>query len=71
MKILEYKTDSEIASILGIKNPKQIRAIRYRINNFKEEELIKNLYELSLIDEKIKTSKILPSVAIPLFIANL
>ena len=71
VKILEYKTDSEIASILGIKNPKQIRAIRYRINNFKEEELIKNLYELSLIDEKIKTSKILPSVAIQLFIANL
>lgn len=71
IKCLEYKSDLEIAEILNIKNPKQIRAVRYKTNNFKEEELIENIYELSLIDEKIKTSKVLPSIAMPLFIANM
>lgn len=71
VKSLEYKSDSEIAEILNIKNPKQVRAIRYKTNNFTERELIKNLHEISLLDEKIKTSKILKDVAIPLFIANL
>lgn len=71
IKVLESKSDSEIVSILNIKNPKQIKAIRYKTKNFTEKELVKNLYELSLLDEKIKTSKILTKVAIPLFIANL
>lgn len=71
VKVLEYKSDIEIASILNIKNPKQVKAIRYKIKNFKEKELLDNLYELALIDENIKTSKILPETAIPLFIANL
>lgn len=71
VKILEYKSDSEIAEILNIKNPKQIRAVRYKTNNFNEKELLRNLLELAKIDEKIKTSKILPEVAIPMFITNL
>ena len=71
VKVLEYKTDIEIAEILNIKNPKQIRAVRYKTNNFNERELLRNLLELSKIDEKIKTSKILPEIAIPMFITNL
>ena len=71
VKVLEYKSDSEIAEILNIKNPKQIRAVRYKTNNFNEKELLSNLLELAKIDEKIKTSKILPEVAIPMFITNL
>lgn len=71
VKVLEYKSDLEIADILGIKNPKQVKAIRYKIKNFKEIELINNLYKLSLLDEEIKTSKAIPSIAFPLFIANL
>ena len=71
VKVLEYKTDLEIADILNIKNPKQVRAIRYKIKNFNKEELINNLYKLSLIDEEIKTSKTIANIAFPLFIANL
>jgi len=71
VKVLEYKNDSEIAEILNIKNPKQIRAVRYKTNNFNERELLRNLEELSKIDEQIKTSKILPEIAIPMFITNL
>ena len=39
--------------------------------NDNEKELLRNLLELAKIDEKIKTSKILPEVAIPMFIINL
>ena len=71
VKVLEYKSDSEIAEILNIKNPKQIRAVRYKTNNFNERELLRNLEKLAIIDEEIKTSKILPEIAIPMFITNL
>lgn len=71
IKVLQYKSDDEIKDILNIKNPKQVKVIRYKINNFSEKELLNNLESLAILDEKIKSSKILPEVAIPMFITNL
>lgn len=71
VKVLEYKSDSEIADILNIKNIKQVRAIRYKTSSFRESELLANLHKLALIDEEMKTSKIIPEIAFPLFIASL
>lgn len=71
VKVLQNKSDNDIASILSLKNPKQVTAIRYKIRNFSSKELLNNLYQLALIDEQIKTSKILSNIAIPMFIANL
>ena len=71
VKVLEYKTDLEIADILNIKNPKQIKAIRYKIRNFSEKELIDNLHKLAILDEKIKSSSSLAEIDFPMFIINL
>lgn len=71
VKVLEYMSDSEIGDILNIKNPKQIKAIRYKTRNFSEFELIDNLHKLSILDEKIKTSKGKGEIEFPMFIANL
>ena len=71
VKVLSYMKDDEIANILNIKNSKQIRAIRYKTNNFTESELINNLHKLALLDEEIKTNKTFIEVSIPMFIASL
>ena len=71
VKVLEYKTDLEIADILNIKNPKRIKAIRYKIRNFSEKELIDNLHKLAILDEKIKSSSSLAEIDFPMFIINL
>ena len=71
VKVLSYMKDDEIANILNIKNPKQVRAIRYKTNNFTESELINNLHKLALLDEEIKTNKTFIEVSIPMFIASL
>ena len=71
IKTLEKKSDEEIASIIGIKNPKQVRAIRYRLGNYTEKELLNNLHDLAVLDENIKTSKVVDTIAFPIYIANL
>lgn len=71
IKTLSNKTNKEIMDILDIKNEKQINALRYKIHDFSEKELINNIYKLSILDTLIKSNKILPNIALPLFIANL
>ena len=71
VKSLETKSDNDIADIIGVKNPKQIRAIKYRIGNYSQKELLDNLLNLAKLDEQIKTGKVIDTIAFPLYIANL
>ena len=71
VKVLKNLTNDEIASNLNLKNPKQVMAIRYKINNYTETELINYLHKLSIIDEELKLGKCLEEMIFPIFIANL
>lgn len=71
VKVLNYSSDSEIMSLLNIKNPKQVSALRYRVNKYSESDLKDYLYKLSLMDEELKLGKAIDNVVFPIFIASL
>ncbi len=71
IKVLKDLSNDEICNILKLKNPKQVVALRYKINLYSEKELLNYLYELAIIDEKIKNGTMLPEMVIPIFIAKL
>ena len=71
VKVLKDLTNEEILDILNLKNIKQIVALRYKINKYKESELIDYLHKLSIIDEDLKLGKCIDKVAFPMFIASL
>ncbi len=71
VKILQTYKDDEIASILKLKNPKQVVALRYKINKYSEKDLLNYLFKLSILDEKFKTGKAIDTIAFPSFIASL
>ena len=71
VKVLQNCNNDEIASILKLKNPKQIVALRYKINKYSEKDLLNYLYRLSIMDEELKRGKAIDVIAFPNFIASL
>ena len=71
VKVLQSYSDDEIANILKLKNPKQVIALRYKINKYSESDLINYLYRLSIIDEELKMGKAIDTIIFPSFIASL
>ena len=71
VKILRNLSNGEIAAKLNLKNPKQVMAIRYKIDKYNENELLSYLHKLALMDEEFKTGKSIDKIAFPVFIASL
>ena len=71
VKVLSYLKDDEIIDILKLKNPKQVVALRYKINKYSEKDLLDYLYRLSILDEELKTGKAIDVISFPSFIASL
>ena len=71
VKVLEHLTNDEITTILNLKNPKQIVALRYKIKNYSSKDLLNYLYRLSLLDEDLKLGKCIDKIAFPTFILSL
>lgn len=71
IKVLKNLSNDEIMEILNLKNPKQVIALRYKIDKYKESDLINYLYRLALMDENLKTGKDIDTISFPMFIASL
>ena len=71
VKVLRNLSDTEIKDILNIKNVKQITALRYKIDKYKESELLDYLHQLSIMDEELKLGKSIDNIVFPIFIASL
>lgn len=71
VKVLRNLSNDDIASMLNLKNPKQVVALRYKIDKYNEKDLLKYLHQLSIMDEELKTGKSIDKVAFPVFIASL
>ena len=71
VKVLSYLNDDEIIDLLKLKNPKQVVALRYKINKYSEKDLLDYLYKLSILDEELKTGKAIDVISFPSFIASL
>ena len=71
VKVLRNLSNDEIASLLNLRNPKQVMAIKYKIDKYKESELISYLERLAIMDEELKTGRSIPEIAFPTFIASL
>lgn len=71
VKVLKNLPNEEIKDLLRLKNPKQVSAIRFRINNYSEKDLIDYLYKLAIMDEQLKLGKAIDKIIFPVFIANL
>ena len=71
VKVLSNLRDDEIINLLKLKNPKQVIALRYKINKYSEKDLLNYLYRLSIIDEELKTGKAVDTITFPNFIASL
>lgn len=71
VKVLSNMPNDEITNMLNLKNPKQVVALRYKIDKYREKDLLDYLHKLSIMDEEIKTGKSIDKIVFPLFIANL
>jgi len=71
VKVLRNLSNDEIADILKVKNPKQVVALRFKIDKYKESDLLKYLHKLSIMDEEIKCGKSVDKIIFPMFIASL
>lgn len=71
VKVLRNLSNDEVAEKLHLKNPKQVMALRYKIDKYREEDLLNYLYRLSIMDEELKTGKSIDKIVFPLFIASL
>ena len=71
VKVLKDLKNEEIADLLNIKNPKQVMALRYKIDKYTSSELTDYLYKLSIIDEELKLGKCIDNIVFPTFIASL
>ena len=71
VKVLRDLSNDEIAEKLRLKNPKQVAALRYKIDKYREDDLVNYLYRLSLMDEELKTGKSIDKIVFPIFIASL
>ena len=57
--------------MLNLKNPKQVMALRYKIDKYTSKELLDYLYKLSIMDEELKEGKSIDRIVFPTFIASL
>ena len=71
VKVLKNLKDDEIKDLLNIKNIKQVAAIRYKIDKYRENDLLNYLHQLSIMDEELKLGKSIDKVIFPIFIASL
>ena len=71
VKVLRNWSNDDIAAKLNLKNPKQVVAIRYKIDKYQEKELLDYLFKLAIMDEELKTGKCIDKIAFPSFIASL
>ena len=71
VKVLRNLSNEEITERLNLKNAKQVMAIRYKIDKYKESDLINYLHKLALMDEELKTGKSIDKIAFPIFITSL
>ena len=71
VKVLRNLSNDEIASQLNLKNPKQVMAIRYKIDKYSENDLLDYLYKLAIMDEELKLGKSIDKIVFPTFIASL
>ncbi len=71
VKVLKNYSNDEIASMLNLKNPKQVMALRYKIDKYTSKELLDYLYKLSIMDEELKEGKSIDRIVFPTFIASL
>ena len=71
VKVLKNLSNDEIAKLLNLKNPKQVMAIRYKIDKYTSNELLDYLHKLSIMDEELKTGKCIDTIVFPIFIASL
>lgn len=71
VKVLKNINNDEISSLLRLKNPKQVMAIRYKIDKYTEIELLDYLHKLGIMDEELKTGKSIDTIVFPIFIASL
>lgn len=71
VKVLRNLSNDEIASNLNLKNPKQVMALRYKIDKYQESDLLDYLYKLAIMDEELKTGKCIDKIVFPTFIASL
>lgn len=71
VKVLRNLSNEEIKEKLNLKNPKQVVALRYKIDKYREEDLLNYLYRLSIMDEELKTGKSIDKIVFPIFIASL
>ena len=71
VKVLRDLDNDSICEKIGLKNPKQVAAIRYKIDKYTCSELLEYLHKLSIMDEELKTGKSIDNVIFPVFIASL
>ncbi len=71
VKILQSYSNDEITNLLKLKNPKQVMALRYKINKYRESDLLNYLHRLAIMDEELKTGKAIDTIVFPSFIASL
>lgn len=71
IKVLKELSNDEIASRLNLKNPKQVAALRFKIDKYSESDLISYLHRLAIMDEELKTGKAIDKIVFPIFIASL
>jgi len=71
VKVLKSLKNEEIAEKLNLKNPKQVMALRYKIDKYTEQELLDYLYKLAIMDEELKKGKSIDNIVFPIFIASL
>lgn len=71
VKVLRDLSNDEIAIKLNLKNPKQVVALRYKIDKYTSSELLDYLYRLAIMDEELKTGKSIDTIVFPTFIASL
>lgn len=70
VKVLSRMRDSEIASILDVKEY-PVKLARGKGYNYKEEELLNILYNLGTIDEDIKSGKQIPNISLISYILKM
>lgn len=71
VKVLKKLDNETIAELLNLKNPKQVMAIRYKIDKYTNSELLDYLHKLSIMDEELKTGKCIDTIVFPVFIAGI
>ena len=58
-------------SPINLRNPKQVMALRYKIDKYTSSELLEYLHKLAIMDEELKTGKSIDKIVFPTFIASL